>query len=147
MTKVTYFVCLLFVLPSMAMGEECSLVVNSNDGMRFDTNRIVVPSSCKKFTVHLYHLGKRPAKIMGHNWVLSKKSDAFNIYRQGRGYPDNGFTPPGDARVIAQSEMIGGGEKASVSFLVAELSKNEKYAFFCSFPGHMNSMLGSLVVE
>ena len=47
-----------------------------------------------------------------------------------------------DARVVANTVVIGGGESASVKFKVKKLSAKEKYVFFCSFLGHGAIMKG-----
>ncbi|MNF19483.1 Azurin [compost metagenome] len=51
---------------------------------------------------------------------------------------------PGDARVIAHTKVIGGGEKDSVTFDVSKLAAGTAYTYFCSFPGHFAMMKGSL---
>ena len=53
----------------------------------------------------------------------------------------------GDARVIAHSKMIGGGESASVTFDVSKLKAGGPYKFFCSFPGHLALMQGNIAVQ
>ena len=52
-----------------------------------------------------------------------------------------------DARVIAHTKMIGGGESDSVTFPVSKLAAGESYVFFCSFPGHFALMKGTLTVK
>ena len=52
-----------------------------------------------------------------------------------------------DARVLAVSEVIGGGESTSVTFSTTGLSTGSAYTFFCSFPGHSYSMRGTLIVN
>ncbi|MEO0443935.1 MAG: azurin [Pseudomonadota bacterium] len=143
----TYLLLLTLLATPLAYADRCSLVVNSDDAMRFDTQRIVVSKDCETFTIHLKHTGRLAANIMGHNVVISKSSDALLISRQGRGFQNNGFIKPNDERVIAATDMIGGGEESSLSFAVSVLKADEKYAFFCSFPGHIGLMVGSLVVE
>ena len=50
---------------------------------------------------------------------------------------------PGDARVIAHTKIIGGGQTTSVTFPTSKLKKGEAYTFFCSFPGHWSIMKGA----
>jgi azurin len=47
-----------------------------------------------------------------------------------------------DARVVAGSTVIGGGESTSVKFAVSKISAKDKYVFFCTFPGHAAIMKG-----
>jgi azurin len=50
----------------------------------------------------------------------------------------------GDARVLAHTKVIGGGQATSVTFKTSVLKKGEAYTFFCSFPGHSSIMKGVL---
>jgi azurin len=52
--------------------------------------------------------------------------------------------PKNDARIIAHTKLIGGGETTTVSFPTAKLKKGGDYTFFCSFPGHWAQMKGKL---
>lgn len=126
---------------------DCEIVVGSNDMMQFDTKAITVNKSCKEFKVTLKHTGKLPKAAMGHNWVLTKASDARSVAAEGMtAGADNSFVKPGDARVIALTKVIGGGESTSVTFPVSKLKAGEQYKFFCSFPGHIGIMIGDLTL-
>ena len=85
---------------------------------------------------------------MGHNWVLSKSADVQPVATAGMsaGLAAE-YVPQADARVIAFSEVIGGGQSTSVSFSTDGLTIGDGYTFFCSFPGHSYSMRGLLTVE
>ncbi|MCR6663888.1 MAG: plastocyanin/azurin family copper-binding protein [Luteimonas sp.] len=54
----------------------------------------------------------------------------------------NSYLPAGDARVLAYTRVIGGGESDTITFSTAKLKKGEDYTFFCSFPGHWAIMRG-----
>jgi len=130
--------------PAFAAGP-CEAGIESNDAMQFDKASLEVPASCKQFTVKLRHVGKLPKAAMGHNWVLSKTADVQAVASDGiaAGLP-NQYVKAGDARVIAFTPVIGGGENTSVSFDVARLKAGEAYTYFCSFPGHSAIMKGTL---
>ncbi|MNR67194.1 Azurin [compost metagenome] len=49
-----------------------------------------------------------------------------------------------DARVIAHTKVIGGGQSDSVTFDVSKLAAGTDYTYFCSFPGHFALMKGTL---
>ena len=53
----------------------------------------------------------------------------------------------GDARVIAATKLLGGGESDSVTFDVAKLKAGEAFSFFCTFPGHSALMKGTLQLK
>lgn len=135
-------------LSSIALADDCSLSIDSNDAMQFNTKTIEVKQSCETFTLHLNHTGKLPKNVMGHNWVLTKASDMRAVASEGMAAGlDNNYVKPGDARVIAATPIIGGGEKTSVSIALDKLSADESYMFFCSYPGHFAIMQGVLRVK
>lgn len=130
-----------------AAANDCEIVVVSNDMMQFDKKAITVSKTCKEFKVTLKHSGKLPKAAMGHNWVLTKASDARAVASEGMAAGvDNSYVKPGDARVIALTDVIGGGESTSVTFPVSKLAAGEQYKFFCSFPGHIGLMIGDLTL-
>ncbi len=130
-------------LPVLAA--ECEVEVHSTDQMSYTTKAIDVSKSCKTFTVKLIHDGKLPKNVMGHNWVLSKASDMAGVTTDGMAAGlDKNYLKADDARIIAHTKIIGGGETDSVSFDVSKLQAGENYQFFCSFPGHASMMKGDL---
>ncbi len=139
---------LLSTITGTTMAAECSIAITSNDAMQFDTKSIVVSSACKEFTVKLTHSGKLAKNVMGHNWVLSKAEDKQAIASDGMTAGlDNNYLKPGDARIIASTPIIGGGENTSVTFSVSKLKAGVPYTFFCSYPGHNAIMQGSLTLQ
>lgn len=135
----------LLLAPLAAQAETCEATVGSADTMSFDVRTINVPSSCESFTVHFEHRGRMPKTGMGHNWVLTRATDVEGVAKAGvAAGAASGFVPQGDSRVIAATPLLGGGERASVSFKVGMLAKDDKYTYFCSFPGHWSMMRGTL---
>ena len=124
---------------------DCTVEIEGNDAMQFNKPVIEVSQSCKEFTVKLKHSGKLPKQAMGHNWVLAKTADVQAVAADGiaAGLPQN-YVKQGDARVLAHTKIIGGGESDSVTFPVAKLAAADSYTFFCSFPGHSSIMKGTL---
>ncbi len=135
----------LAALSGQTLAADCSVEIAGNDALQFDKANISVPQSCKEFTVKLKHSGKLPKAAMGHNWVLSKTSDMQGVATDGiaAGAAKN-YVKDGDARVIAHTKVIGGGESDSVTFMSAKLKAGESYTYFCSFPGHSGIMKGTL---
>ncbi|MDU9413560.1 azurin [Pseudomonas sp. zfem005] len=129
------------------LAAECSVDVEGTDQMTFNTKEIKVSKSCKTFTVNLKHVGKLPKNVMGHNWVLSKTADAQAIATEGMtAGVDKDYLKADDARIIAHTKLIGGGETATTTIDVAKLAAGESYEFFCSFPGHVSMMKGTLAL-
>ena len=56
------------------------------------------------------------------------------------------YVPAGDARVLAATKLIGGGQTTSVAIPGSKLKAGGDYTFFCSFPGHSALMRGKVVV-
>lgn len=133
-------------LPGAAWSaQDCATEIHGTDQMTFDKSEIVVPASCKTFTVTLKHPGEMPREVMGHNWILSKTDDMQAILDQGSAAGvDNGYLQADDARIIAHTRFLGGGEQDSVTFDTAALKTGGPYQFFCSFPGHAALMKGVL---
>lgn len=125
---------------------DCATTIEANDAMQFNADAIAIPASCAQFTINLKHIGTMPVAAMGHNVVVSREADMAGIAADGMSIAPE-HVKPGDARVIAHTKMIGGGESTSVSFEVAKLKDGGPYVFFCSFPGHMAIMKGSVQVQ
>ena len=124
---------------------DCSVAIEGNDRMQFNVDQINVPASCSEFTITLNHVGQLPEAAMGHNVVVVETSDFAGVAADGlTAGAEANYVPADDDRVIAATEMIGGGESTSVTFSTASLEEGGDYTFFCSFPGHSALMRGSL---
>jgi azurin len=125
----------------------CETTIEGQPGKRFSLAEIRVSARCENFTVHLVHTGRKPWQEAGHNWVLARSADIDAVIADGlRAGPDRAWVERGDARVIAATQMLSGGEHASVSFPVARLRRGERYTYFCSYPSHALPMRGQLVL-
>lgn len=143
--KTTCVAALWLALLGSASAATCDVEIEGNDAMQFNKSSIDVPQSCKQFTVKLKHVGKLPKAAMGHNWVLAKAADAQAVAADGIAAGlDKNYVKPGDARVIASTSIVGGGESTSVTFDTAKLKADQTYTYICSFPGHSALMKGTL---
>jgi azurin len=135
-------------LSAPAEAQECAATIAANDQMQFVEKELRVSRSCTTFSLTLKHTGVLAANIMGHNWVLTTTPDFQAVaVAGGSAGPANNYVPPGDARVLAASKVIGGGEETTVSFDASKLEAGGDYTYFCSFPGHFALMSGKLIVE
>lgn len=136
----------LTAVAPFASAKTCSVAIEGNDQMQFNLKEIKVGADCTEVEVTLSHPGKFPAAAMGHNWVLTKSEDLQPVVNAGAsaGLPNN-YLPKDDARIIASTKIIGGGESTSVKFSTAMLTKGGDYSFFCSFPGHWAVMHGKFL--
>ena len=127
---------------------DCYFDIEVGDYLRFSAVDMTVEKSCESISLNLVHSGKLPANVMGHNWVLTKTADVQAVAGEGmRAGLAADYVPSGDARVIAATAIIGGGENTGVTLATADLIVGEEYTYFCSFPGHSYTMRGKLIVN
>jgi azurin len=142
--------CSLLAVAGTAFGADkvCKLEITGTDQMQYDKKELSVAADCTQVELTLHHGGKLPAQAMGHNWVLAKTADMAGIASDGAaaGFA-NDHIKPGDARVIAHTKIVGGGQSTSVTFPTSALKKGEAYSFFCSFPGHSSIMKGPFKIN
>lgn len=133
---------------SPVWSQDCAATIEGNDALQFNLSEIRVSTSCDSFSLTLKHVGTLAATVMGHNWVLTTTPDFEAVAMAGMAAGvDNDYVPVDDQRVIAATELIGGGEETTISFDASELTAGGAYTFFCSFPGHYAIMKGQLIVE
>jgi azurin len=143
---VAVFFWFLLYAPG-ASARTCQVEISGDDHMQFDKSVIRLAADCSAVSLTLRHTGKMAAQVMGHNWVLSKTADYQAVAMAGiRATMQTSFLAKDDARVIAHSRVIGGGETVTITFPTSRLTKGGTYTFFCSFPGHWALMKGILSV-
>lgn len=126
---------------------DCTFTLHAGDTPSWDAANIDVPSACEKFTIKLVHTGQMPRWIMGHNVVVTKVGEIDAVERAGIGAgPYRSYVEPSDKRVVARSKLAGGSETVSASFDTAKL-RGGHYAYFCTFPGHLKGMRGTLTLH
>jgi azurin len=138
---------LLLACAGQASAQECSVVIEGNDQIQFIQRELNVSSRCSEVTVTLRHIGTLAANIMGHNWVLTTTADWQAAAQAGQSAGPPNYVPAGDARILAATDIIGGGEETSVTFDLSGLEAGEDYTYFCSFPGHFVLMNGKFIIE
>jgi azurin len=141
--RIAIAASLLTAVSSMAMAKTCDVTIAGDDRMKFDTAEIAVAADCTEINLTLNHTGKLPVAAMGHNWVLTETSAFQAVATAGASAgPAASYLPKNDARVLAHTKLVGGGESTSIKFSTAALKKGGDYTFFCSFPGHWAVMKG-----
>ncbi|MBB3142457.1 azurin [Halomonas organivorans] len=147
MLIATALAATLAASPAMAQDDNaCQLTIEGNDQMQFDQDAMSVPASCDEVTLTLEHTGSMEANVMGHNWVLAETDDYQAVAQAGMNAGlENDYLPKDDERVLAATEVIGGGESTSITFSTEGLAGRD-LTFFCSFPGHYSMMNGTFTV-
>jgi len=79
------------------------------------------------------------------NWTLVKTADLNAVANDGLSAGlQNNYIKSGDARVIAHTKVVGGGQSDTVTFPTSKLKAGESYSYLCTFPGHSALMKGTL---
>jgi azurin len=144
--KGIYIAVISLAAARVATADVCQLNVNATDQMRFEQQTLQVDAHCTEVEVTLHNIGKLPANVMGHNWVLTKTADVASVANAGMSAGlANNYQKPGDNRIVAATKIIGGGESSMVRFLTGQLLAGSSYSYFCSAPGHFSIMKGRFV--
>jgi azurin len=131
-------------ISSVAGAANCEISIVSNDAMQYNLKQLAVDASCKEIKLTLTHSGKMPKNAMGHNWVLTAESDMNSVIAEGiKAGPGKNYLPEDKTRIVAATKLLGGGESDTITFSAEKLKKDQKYVYFCSFPGHSSVMKGS----
>ncbi len=137
----------LLAITGAAQAGNCHLSIEANDLMQFNARALQIDPECKDIQLTLKHVGKQPAHVLGHDWVLARSSDVAALSNAGIAAGlEHGYVPQGDARVIASTKVVGGGEETTVTFSAAALVPGVDYSYFCSYPGHSTFMRGRLML-
>lgn len=145
MKKTLIAAALMAVASAPAFASNCAVTIESNDMMQYNVKSVEVPKACKTFTMTLKHVGKMPKASMGHNIVVTADADMKAVAAEGiKAGAAADYVKAGDARVLAHTKMIGGGETAALELDVSKLKDGAAYTYFCSFPGHSSIMKGTL---
>lgn len=121
------------------------IYLTANDQMQFNKDELRAEAG-QTVRLTLEHVGQLPETAMGHNFVLLKKeTDITDFAQRAAQARSNDYIPKGSDEVIANSDMVGGGESTTVEFEVPEQAGT--YTFICSFPGHYIQMQGRFIVE
>jgi azurin len=139
---------LLLGAPAQAASKVCKLAISGNDAIQYDKKQLTITADCTQVELTLTHTGKLPAQSMGHDWVLVKAEDLSAVASDGltAGIANN-YVKPNDARVIAHTKVVGGGESTSVTFATSALKKGQAYKYLCTFPGHNAIMNGDFIIQ
>ena len=119
--------------------------IESNDQMQFNTKELKVPVG-EPIVLTLKHTGKMAKNVMGHNLVVLKSGTDLKAFAElAATAAATDYIPESEqARVLAYTKVIGGGESDTIEFTITEAGT---YEFLCSFPGHYAMMRGTIIAE
>jgi azurin len=143
--KKTGVALLLTLLSSAAYAGDCTINAEATASMAFNLKEIVISKKCTEVTLNLKNSGTMAKNMMGHNLVITKASDMQGVLADGSAAGlEKNYVKANDARVVAYTKVLGGGESTSVKFNLSKVKFTDSYMFFCSFPGHSGVMKGNV---
>lgn len=123
------------------------IVIKGTDNMKFDVTLIEArPGETLRITLETK--SNMPAQAMAHNLaILDLDTNVDDFVFASMAEPDHEYIAPSYVdRVVAATEMIGGGETSTIEFTVPETPGD--YEYVCTFPGHyFGGMRGVLKVS
>lgn len=133
---------------SAAAAEPRVITITTSDTMKFDVTAITAAPG-EELKVVLVNPGTLPKLAMGHNWVLLKAGTdamAFTTAAGAAGAAADFIPAEMKSAILANTKLIGGGEKAEVTFKAPTAPGD--YQFLCSFSAHyLIGMKGTLTVK
>ena len=97
-------------------GTVATINLTANDAMQFNTAEIKVAAG-RTIKLNLKHVGKMPAEMMGHNFVLLAQGTDISAFSAAVTAKDTDTSPASMAdKVIAKTKLLGGGESDAIEF-------------------------------
>lgn len=96
-------------------------------------------------TVTIIFENTATSPAMQHNVVVLNTSDASAVKRVGQAALSASNYVPDDPAVLAATDVAKPGETTEVTFTAPDAPG--QYRYVCTFPGHFQSMQGTLIVE
>lgn len=124
-----------------------SINVTGNDNMKFDVSLIEAEAG-ETIEIVFKTKSDMPKNAMAHNIaIIDLGVDLEEFVMASIAAADNEYIAPAfEDQVIANTEMIGGGETSTIEFTVPDTPGD--YDFVCTFPGHYQAgMTGILRVK
>ena len=111
------------------------------DTMAYDTTSMTAKTGQ---TVHVVLMNHATSAVMKHNWVLVKPGTEAKVAAAGMTAGEGaGYIPAGDADVLAHTSLSQPGSQVEVTFTAPAPGT---YPYICTFPGHYQTMHGTLTV-
>jgi len=140
--KVIIGVCLAASISVVGCKGTAELGIASvGETMAYDQTALTVKTGQK---VHLTLTNRATSQAMKHNWVLVNPGKEAAVATAGMTAGEaKGYIPAGDADVIASTPLSQPGGQVDVTFTAPAPGT---YPYICTFPGHYQTMHGTLTV-
>jgi len=129
--------------PELLKKDTIHINLKADDKMKFDKKELVVGEN-QIVVLKLQHTGKMSVETMGHNFVLLDEGVSASRFAQRAAQARATDYIPESNRIIAHTDLIGGGESTEITF---KAPAKGSYDFLCTFPGHFASMNGKFLVK
>lgn len=136
-----------FATALTAAPEAKTIAISAFDTMKYSVSKIEA-SPGQKITVVLTNGGNVPKIAMGHNWILLKAGvDPVKYATAAMAAKNEDYQPKSMSdKVLASIPLLGPKETGKTTFTAPTTPGS--YAFFCSFPAHIQAgMKGLLIVK
>ena len=149
-TATILLIACTFALPVFSTGlqdDVRTVEVTGMDNLKYDKT-LIEASPGETIRLVFKVESNVPPAAMSHNIaILPQDMDKNAFAMASMGARDNEYIAPDyEDKLIAYTEMIGGGEISTVEFTVPETAGD--YDFICTFPGHyQGGMVGILRVK
>ena len=138
---------LCFALTAAALSMACGKgtaeinIASVGETMAYDQTALTVKAGQK---VHVVLTNRATSQAMKHNWVLVNAGKEADVATAGMTAGEGkGYVAPGDGNVIAHTPLSQPGGQTEVTFTAPAAGT---YPYICTFPGHYQSMHGTLTV-
>lgn len=145
--KIIFQILILLITAPATFSQNNRIDIEGHDRLRYSVETIQAQAD-EKLTIHLKTISNMDKSQMAHNWVLLKQgTDALDFVTKGLQHPENDYIDPElRDRIIAKTDMLGGGEEDTIIFTVPD--KKGEYQYVCTFRAHFQAgMKGKLIVE
>ena len=135
-TTLTLFLAILFTAPGIAQSDDVrTITVKGLDNMQF-SETLIEAKPGEKLRIVLETVSNLPPAAMAHNLaILEQNVNVEEFVMSSMAMPDEDYIDPQyEDKLIAYTEMIGGGETSTIEFTVPEIPGD--YEYVCTFPGH-----------
>ncbi|HEX4517598.1 MAG TPA: plastocyanin/azurin family copper-binding protein [Polyangiaceae bacterium] len=109
--------------------------------MTYDQTAFTVKAGQK---VHVVLTNHATSQVMKHNWVLVNPGKEAEVATAGMTAGESkNYVQPGDGNVLAHTPISQPGGQTEVTFTAPPAGT---YPFICTYPGHYQTMHGTLTV-
>lgn len=135
-TTLTLLLTVLFIHSGFAQSNDVrTITIIGQDNMQF-SETLIEAEPGETIRIVLEVKSNMPKTAMAHNIaIVDQDVNVEEFVLASIGEPNNEYIAPSfEDRVIAATEMIGGGETSTIEFTAPENPGD--YAYVCTFPGH-----------